>query len=637
MDIATILFTYNRSRHTEEVLEALEKNTVLPEKLYIYQDGLKCEEHREEWKKVNELIRKVDFCPVEVFISETNRGLAKSIVSGINDVFEKHDAVIVLEDDCVPTSNFIRFMQMCFEKYEDDKRIYSVSGYAWPINLSKDEKDVYGCGRISSWGWGTWKDRWQKYEKDYEFVKKMKQKEETSRALALWGADLEATLVGNIRGECDSWAVFWALTVIWNQGICINPYRSLIANIGMDGSGVHCGVSDRFEIETEDEDKEEFSLSDRIEISDKVKRAFVSLYGSYTALDNKAVEDKEKILVYGQGNYFRESERELNLRYHIVAFVDSYKKGYYAGKKIIRPEDIKDYSFDKILIVIKNIGECIKITKRLINELGILSDVIKIENFTEFDKLQVAADGDLIVAYEGTEIKISSLDEYNNVWEVFVNKNYCYDICSAEIGGADVVIDIGMNIGDSVLYFAQNPKIEKIYAFEPFQETFMRAEENVKRNNITRERICLFSYGLSDRTETRYINYNGEMSCGQSSLLDVREKAFDNYRNMGLAGADGEREEMIEVKKASDIISKITEEHTGANIVLKMDCEGEEYGIIENLSEENLLEKIDFIMMEWHYKGNENLLLRLKEHGFSYWCSDKGKNMGLIYAYHVKN
>ena len=48
IDIATIIFTYNRSLHTKKVLETLKNNTVLPEKLFIFQDGLGRSEDREE-------------------------------------------------------------------------------------------------------------------------------------------------------------------------------------------------------------------------------------------------------------------------------------------------------------------------------------------------------------------------------------------------------------------------------------------------------------------------------------------------------------------------------------------------------------------------------------------------------------
>ena len=105
-------------------------------------------------------------------------------------------------------------MYQCFEKYQNNKKIYSLSGYSWPIDVEKTQYDVYGCGRISSWGWGTWKDRWEIYQKDYELIKRMKQEKLMSRNLEIWGHDLEDTLVGNVKGECDSWAVFWALNVI---------------------------------------------------------------------------------------------------------------------------------------------------------------------------------------------------------------------------------------------------------------------------------------------------------------------------------------------------------------------------------------------------------------------------------------
>ena len=46
MKIAIALFVYDRSYHTNKVLEALKENTVLPEKLFIFQDGIKPETNR---------------------------------------------------------------------------------------------------------------------------------------------------------------------------------------------------------------------------------------------------------------------------------------------------------------------------------------------------------------------------------------------------------------------------------------------------------------------------------------------------------------------------------------------------------------------------------------------------------------
>ena len=55
MKVGIAVFAYNRSWHFQQVLNGLRKNDYV-NKLYIFQDGLKCEEHREEWEKVRKII-----------------------------------------------------------------------------------------------------------------------------------------------------------------------------------------------------------------------------------------------------------------------------------------------------------------------------------------------------------------------------------------------------------------------------------------------------------------------------------------------------------------------------------------------------------------------------------------------------
>ena len=274
MKIATLLFTYNRSWHTEQVIEGLKHNTVLPQKLFIFQDGLCQGEDVCEWNHVNSLIQNIDWCEKEIIVSEHNKGLADSIISGINYVFQEYDAIIVLEDDCVPTADFLNFMNQCLEKYRDMTKIYSVSGYAWPIELPEASEDIYFCGRMSSWGWGTWKERWNLYERDYTILRKINKSPALTEELMIWGADLEKTLIYNLKGNCNSWAVFWALLVIYNEGVCINPYQSLIRNIGHDGSGVHCGNTKKFIVQTDKRKNVSFNLPDNVQILDATRKEY---------------------------------------------------------------------------------------------------------------------------------------------------------------------------------------------------------------------------------------------------------------------------------------------------------------------------------------------------------------------------
>lgn len=242
MRIGTVLFVYQRDEHSRKVLEALSQNDVLPEKLYIFQDGMTEKTDYFRWNKVRELIQDIGWCDTEVCISPQNKGLARSVIDGVNYALQDCDAVIVLEDDCVPHPKFMSFMVSALNKYAEKEQVYSISGYAWPVEVQKNETDAYFTGRISSWGWGTWKNRWSKYESDYQMLAKIKKDADLSDQFHVWGEDLESHLLGNVKGTCNSWAVFWALTVIKNKGFCLAPYQSLIENIGFDGTGVHCGA-----------------------------------------------------------------------------------------------------------------------------------------------------------------------------------------------------------------------------------------------------------------------------------------------------------------------------------------------------------------------------------------------------------
>lgn len=632
MKTGIAVFAYNRNIHLLKTLDGLKSNSEVRE-LYIFQDGLKTEEHRAGWEKTREIILDVDWCKVKFFQAQENKGLARSIVDGINLVLKENEAVVVLEDDCVPTANFMSFMLQCFEKYKDNKNVYCVSGYSWPIDVKKEDYDIYFTGRISSWGWGTWKDRWEQYAIDNDILYRIKNSKEKSLYLATWGNDLEKMFLDRIAGKNDSWAVYWALKVIELGGACVAPYSSLIQNIGCDGSGVHCGTTDKFRVDLENDSKGKYNLPDNIFILDDIKRAFAVLYGSQTGV-NVDVE-KTHILIYGLGNYFAQNEKYLNDNFYIEAFVDMAKSGYYAGKRIIKPKDIEMYCDNKIVIMIQNVQECLKVAKMLRNNYNvpyekILLGIGMIPNEDKIDSITYTEDNKLQVSIDGIKCKVGSIDEYNNVYEVLVSKNYSYYINNSK---KDVVIDIGMNIGDATLFFLNQAKTKKVYGFEPFKQTYLSAKDNLEEYLHNKEKLEIFQFGISNQNEQREILYNQEMSCGQSTLDTAMETARNTYERAGLISKKNDILETIEVRKASEMLRPITEKHMQDNLVLKMDCEGDEYGIMQELVQEGLLSQFDFIMLEWHYQGKEILLNYLKSAGFSFWCNDKSERMGLIYAY----
>lgn len=352
---------------------------------------------------------------------------------------------------------------------------------------------------------------------------------------------------------------------------------------------------------------------------------------------NNNDNEKEHIIVFGLGNFYKNYEEQINDKYIVDAYIDNGKEEkVYKGKDIIQSRKIQKYVDIKILIMLHSIQQCIDVAKELITAHNVnFENILLGHNLLgayadEYDSMRFDKDGKICLTKNDIFLKVSSEDEFHNVREVFVDENYCYFINNNK---QDVVIDIGMNIGDATLYFLNNKKVKKVYGYEPFKVTYEAACDNLKEYLKDSNRLETFQIGLSNKNEVREINFNQGMSCGQSTIVETREIAYKFYEQKKLISKNDEIKEKIQVRKASEIIGTIIECHKDTNIILKVDCEGEEYSIFQELFENKILQKIDFIMLEWHYKGKAVLLKLLEDTGFSYWCSNKNKDMGLIYAY----
>lgn len=366
MRIATILFTFKRPWHTQQVLDGLAKNIAMPEKLYIFQDGLKSGQKSDEWLAVKKIIHNVDFCPVEIIESDFNKGLAESVVDGINYALEDYDAVIVLEDDCVPMPSFMTYMIQALEFYEGNARINAVSGYSFPIFPQDNNINSFFVERVSTWGWGTWKNCWKEYKPDHEIIKRIQENKEAESRLNVWGQfELSRMLDDRINGKNDSWAVYWALIAIEKDKFTLMLNRSLIKNIGFDGTGIHCGSENNKLPFLVTEKIEKFNFPTDVYIDDKIKKAAINYFGNGFYF-NHGNPDNEHISIYGAGNCLQNNCRYLYQKYYIVNIFDKWEKGNFGLIPIKGLEDINNISENRIIIMIENQEICENVRKDLI-------------------------------------------------------------------------------------------------------------------------------------------------------------------------------------------------------------------------------------------------------------------------------
>jgi hypothetical protein len=245
-----VLFVYNRPWHTEQTLRALEKNELAKETiLYIYADGPKNEVTKEQNKKIQEvrsiITQNWKFKRIEVIAREENWGLADNIVDGVTFIVKKYGKIIVLEDDIVTAVGFLKYMNDALALYEREEKVMHISGYMFPVKGKLPTTFFYGP--TSCWGWATWARAWGYYNNDaVELCAKIKNQGLVSKF------DIENTysffgqLKANASGQLKTWAVRWYASSFLNGGFALHPYPTLTQNIGHDGNGENCEITDDF-------------------------------------------------------------------------------------------------------------------------------------------------------------------------------------------------------------------------------------------------------------------------------------------------------------------------------------------------------------------------------------------------------
>ena len=240
------LFVYNRPEHTRRTVEALRANHLASDSdLFVYADAARSPEAQATVQAVREYVRRIDgFRSVTVVERETNWGVDPSVIDGVTTLCEARGEVIVLEDDLVTSRWFLTYMNRALDRYRDEERVMQVTGYMFPVT-GLDETRACFMSFISSWGWATWKRAWDHFDPLATGYEKLRSDKQLRAAFDLDGSfEYFDMLEQNVRGASGAWDIRWYLSVFEKKGLTLYPQKSLVNNIGFDGSGVHCPVSD---------------------------------------------------------------------------------------------------------------------------------------------------------------------------------------------------------------------------------------------------------------------------------------------------------------------------------------------------------------------------------------------------------
>lgn len=248
------LFVYARVDHLRQTVESLLLNPQCSStRLYVFCDGPKTPDVSERTDAVRAYVDQVQgFAAVTRIYRDENMGLANSIISGVSEVVARHDLAIVMEDDLVVSPHFLSYMNQGLQLYRDERQVASIHGYSYPVE--EELPDTFFLRGADCWGWATWARAWQHFEADgQKLLDQLKEKGLTGEFDFDGAYSYSGMLKNQIKGRNNSWAVRWHAACFLRNWLTLYPGKSLVNNIGNDGSGTHSAPTAAFDQTTSDQ------------------------------------------------------------------------------------------------------------------------------------------------------------------------------------------------------------------------------------------------------------------------------------------------------------------------------------------------------------------------------------------------
>jgi FkbM family methyltransferase len=227
------------------------------------------------------------------------------------------------------------------------------------------------------------------------------------------------------------------------------------------------------------------------------------------------------------------------------------------------------------------------------------------------------ADRAIVATIDDVSFNANDIDDIRFIDEIFYKNVY-----NAVFDRAACVIDIGMNIGLVSLKLAKCPTVKEIHSFEPFQSTYDRALANIRLNSDIEDKILTYKFGLGATDEELTVLIDDESDSGKLSTRSAKSGA---PKQIAIRNAASALEPIIRSAKKRKL-----------DIIAKIDCEGSEFAIFQQLDKHELIPDIAAFMVEWHRcvdgKTQFDLMEPLLRHDFLVFDVSRKEGNGFFYA-----
>lgn len=246
--IPVLFLIFSRPASTMVVFERIRQ--ARPNQLFIAADGPRADRvgEAELCAQARSIVDRVNWdCEVHTLFREKNLGCKQAVRSALDWFFQHVEEGIILEDDCVPDPSFFPFCQELLEKYRDNPKILSISGFNFGYAPS-DKQTSYSFSRyMNMWGWATWRRSVAMI--DYEIpywnqIDKVRFLHKHTRISIVdfdwkWMKNWRSLFDDLTKGKIDTWDYYWLFAGFKNEMLSIFPHVNLVQNIGYNKDATH--------------------------------------------------------------------------------------------------------------------------------------------------------------------------------------------------------------------------------------------------------------------------------------------------------------------------------------------------------------------------------------------------------------
>lgn len=267
-----VIFAFNRPKALQQMIISLKRNSLYKQsEKFVFIDGPRNENDQ---NNINAVVKIAQTITSNVTVSTVNKGLGTSIITGVSSVLQKYEKAIILEDDLICTPNFLSYMNQALDFYEKDDRIISVCGYGLKIKRPKNYVgDVYLSGRSSSWGWATWKDRWEQIDWNMKDWKEFSSDPQRIKAFNRNGSDMFSMLEDYMEGRNKSWAIRFCYSQFKLGKYAVCPFLSKVNNEGFGEEATNCKQQySRFKVNIDQSGSTDFLFDPQISPNKQIEK-----------------------------------------------------------------------------------------------------------------------------------------------------------------------------------------------------------------------------------------------------------------------------------------------------------------------------------------------------------------------------